>query len=99
MWRGVLMMGLLKRLPELLSNRQGQLSTTDATTLTALLVSSAVVLMCAYWNHAPVDALAVYTGAWVAHAGVQRYHENKAGGDDAPPPASPKDKKDERGAD
>lgn len=98
MWRGVIAMGFLKRLPELVSNRQGQLSTTDATTLTALLVSSAVVLMCAYWNHAPVDALAVYVGAWVAHAGVQKYHDSKADG--TPPDAgTPGGKPNDRGAD
>lgn len=99
MWRGVLLMGFLKRLPELVSNRQGQLSTTDATTLFALVVSSAVVLMCAYWNHAPVDALAVYVGAWVAHAGVQKYHDRQSG-DGTPPPADQQGgKPDERGAD
>ncbi|ORM62010.1 hypothetical protein PRCB_03000 [Pantoea rodasii] len=86
MWRGVMLMGFLKRLPELVSDRQGQLSTTDTTTLFALIVSSAVVLMCAYWDHAPVDALAVYVGAWVAHAGVQKFHEGRT---DKPPPGGP----------
>jgi hypothetical protein len=98
MWRGVMLMGFLKRLPELVSNRQGQLSTTDATTLFALIVSSAVVLMCAYWNHAPVDALAVYVGAWVAHAGVQKYHDSRT--DNTPPDGgSSVGKPDGRGAD
>lgn len=92
-------MGFLKHLPELVCDSRGRLSSTRLTTLTALLVSSAVVAMCGYWNRQPVDALAVYLSAWVAHAGVQRYHENKTGGGVPPPPVSPRDKKDEHGTD
>lgn len=93
------MMGFFKRLPELVCDSRGRLSSTRLTTLAALLVSSAVVAICGYWNRQPVDALAVYLGAWVTHAGVQRYHEKKSGGDETPPPALPQDKKDERGVD
>lgn len=96
MWRGVMLMGFLKCLPELVSDRQGQLSITDATTIVALIVSSAVVLMCAYWNRAPVDALAVYVSAWVVHVGVQKYHDRKA---DDVSPGPQEGKSDERGAD
>lgn len=91
-------MGFLQRLPELVSDRQGVLSITKATTLIALLVSSAAVLMCVYWNYSPVDALAVFVGAWVAHAGVQKYHDRQSG--DGKPPAGPQGgKPDGRGAD
>ncbi|KGT95317.1 hypothetical protein NG99_04680 [Erwinia typographi] len=79
------MSGFIKRLPELVSNRQGQLSTTDATTLVALFVSSLALLITVWrWEHEIVEAFGLYLGAWVLHAGVQKYHDRKAGDDDVP---------------
>ncbi|WP_233268232.1 hypothetical protein [Pantoea sp. BAV 3049] len=91
-------MGFMKRLPELVSNRQGQLSTTDATTLFALIVSSAVVLIVAWrWEREVVEMTGIYLTAWVAHAGVQKYHDRKT--DDDVPPGPQGGKNNERGAD
>lgn len=79
------MMSVIKRLPELITDPRGKLSSTRFATLVALAVSSTVVVMCGYWNRQPIDALAVYLGAWVTHAGVQAWHGRNSSGADTPP--------------
>ncbi|MFB9086834.1 DUF2644 domain-containing protein [Erwinia tracheiphila] len=78
-------MALLNRLGELITNPQGRLSTTDAATMVALVVSSLALLVCVVMNREPDTALGLYLGAWVTHAGVQVHQKLKGparGGDD-----------------
>ncbi len=88
MFRGIVLMALLNRLGELVTNPQGRLSTTDAATMVALVVSSLALLICVVMDRQPDAALGLYLGAWVTHAGVQVHQKLKvpvarpAGGDD-----------------
>ncbi|WP_226020317.1 DUF2644 domain-containing protein [Serratia symbiotica] len=88
MFRGIVLMAILNRLGELITNPQGRLSTTDTATMVALVVSSLALLICVVMDRQPDAALGLYLGAWVTHAGVQ-YHQKlkvpvakSSGGDD-----------------
>lgn len=83
-------MSLLKRLPELVTSPEGQLSTTDAVTLTALLVSSVALLACVALDRQPDAALGLYLGAWVTHAGVQVYQKRAGAAPQSAPPGEDK---------
>lgn len=99
MWRGVILMAFINRLPELISDRHGRFSTTAATTLVSLLVSSVVLSIIAWrWEREVVEAFALYLGAWVTHASIQSYRRGKA---DSALPDTPLQggKPDGRGAD
>lgn len=77
MIRGIVLMALLNRLGELITNPQGRLSTTDAATMVALVVSSLALLICVVMDRQPDAALGLYLGAWVTHAGVQVHQKLK----------------------
>lgn len=80
-------MAILNRLSELISNPQGRLSTTDCTTMVALVVSSMAMIICVVENREPSTALGMYLAAWVTHAGVQ-YNQKLKMVTVAQPPAS-----------
>lgn len=90
MFRGIVLMALLNRLGELITNPQGRLSTTDTTTMVALVVSSLALLICVVMDRQPDAALGLYLGAWVTHAGVQVHQKLKV------PVARPAGGKDEQ---
>lgn len=90
MFRGIVLMALLNRLAELITNPQGRLSTTDAATMVALVVSSLALLICVVMDRQPDAALGLYLGAWVTHAGVQVHQKLKV------PVAQPAGGKDEQ---
>ena len=57
MLRGIVLMVLLNRLAELITNPQGRLSTTDTATMVALVVSSLALLICVVMDRQPDAAL------------------------------------------
>lgn len=64
---------MMARLVELVTNPEGRLSTSDVIIVGAFLVSSLVVLGCA-WSRQETDlTLGVYLGSWVTHGGVARF--------------------------
>lgn len=80
-------MAIFNRLAELITNREGRLSTTDTITVTALIVSSIALLICVAMNREPDAALGLYLGAWVTHAGVQVHQKLKMVPGTTPGPA------------
>ncbi|MGL9774699.1 MAG: hypothetical protein ACR5LG_14145 [Sodalis sp. (in: enterobacteria)] len=64
---------MMARLAELVTNPERRLSTSDVIIVGAFLVSSLVVLGCA-WSRQETDlALGVYLGARVTHGDVARF--------------------------
>ncbi|MEN3259873.1 hypothetical protein AAH678_14175 [Sodalis endosymbiont of Spalangia cameroni] len=64
---------MMARLAELVTNPEGRLSTSDVIIVGAFLISSLVVLGCAWASQETDLTLGVYLGSWVTHGGVARF--------------------------